>query len=129
MPRLRAAVTQVRRQGEKGKASVSIQHAQRGKPKGKAQLSIKALSGLGSDVREFVIDCRHAATTAVLVPGLVNMTDEEMVTSLLFTHESSCPGGSCTRDLWEGRADPKLHKIVEQQWARLQAAAMRDRRN
>jgi len=92
-----------------------------------AKLLVDPQPDLGDGAKRLRIDCKWSTTTAWLVPGLAELTDEQVVTSMLFKHEAEC--GRCnTSRLWE-RADLSLRDAVEQVWEQIGAAELRDRRN
>ncbi len=92
-----------------------------------AKLSVAPQPDLGKGAKRLQVDCKWSTTTAYLVPGLVELTDEQVVTSMLYRHEAEC--GRCnTARLWE-RADLNLRDAVDQVWEQMGAAEMRERRN
>ena len=92
-----------------------------------AKLYIDSQPDLGDGAKRLRIDCKWSVTTAWLVPGPVDLTDEQLITSLLYRHEAEC--GRCnTARLWQ-RADQSLRDAVEQVWEQMGAAEMRERRN
>jgi len=92
-----------------------------------ARLYIDPQPDLGKDAKKISVDCKWSTTTAWLVPGQVELTDEQLVTSLLYRHEAEC--GRCnTARLWQ-RADQNLRDAVEKVWQQMGAAEMRERRN
>jgi len=92
-----------------------------------AKLYIDSQPDLGVGAKRLRIDCKWSTTTAWLVPGPVELTDEQIITSLLYRHESEC--GRCrTERLWQ-HADLNLRDVVEDVWEQAAAAEMRERRN
>ena len=92
-----------------------------------ARLFIDPQPDLGDGAKRLQVDCKWSTTTAWLVPGPVELTDEQLITSLLYRHESEC--GRCrTERLWQ-QADRDLRVAVEQVWEQMGAAEMRARRN
>jgi hypothetical protein len=59
-----------------------------------ATLTIEPRPELGVGVRRFEIDCRHATTTAVLLPGPFILGDSAIVQALLLSHDVE--GCGCT---------------------------------
>jgi len=92
-----------------------------------ARLFVDPQPDLGDGAKRLQVDCKWSTTTAYLVPGLVELTDEQVVTSMLYKHEAEC--GRCnTARLWQ-HADQNLRDAVEQAWEQIGAAEMRERRN
>jgi len=92
-----------------------------------ARLYIDAQPDMGDGAKRLRIDCKWSVTTAWLVPGPVELTDEQLLTSLLYRHEAEC--GKCnTARLWQ-RADLNLRDAVEQVWQQMGAAELRERMN
>ena len=92
-----------------------------------AKLFIDSMPDLAEGAKRFVVDCKWSTTTAHLFPGGLELTDEAVITSLLYRHEAEC--GKCnTARLWQ-HADLTMRDTVEQTWDRLQELAMSERRN
>jgi len=92
-----------------------------------AKLFVDPQPDMGDGAKRLRIDCKWSVTTAYLVPGPVELTDEQVITSLLYRHESEC--GRCrTERLWQ-HADLSLRDAVEQVWQQMGAAELRERRN
>jgi len=92
-----------------------------------ARLIVAPQPDLGKGAKKISVDCKWSTTTAWLVPGLVDLTDEQLVTSMLYRHESEC--GRCdTARLWQ-RADLSLRDAVEDAWQQMGTAELRERRN
>jgi len=92
-----------------------------------AKLYIDPQPDLGDGAKRLRIDCKGSVTTAWLIPGPVELTDEQVIPSLLYRHESEC--GRCrTERLWQ-HADRSLRDAVEQVWEQVGAAELRERRN
>jgi len=92
-----------------------------------AKLFIDPQPDLGKGAKRLRVDCKWSTTTAYHVPGLVDLTDEQIVTVVLQRHEEEC--GRCgTARLWQ-HADQNLRDAVEQVWQQMGAADPRERRN
>jgi hypothetical protein len=92
-----------------------------------AKLFIDPTPEYGQGAKRLQVDCKWSTTTAHLIPGPIELTDEQLLTSLLYRHEAEC--GRCnTARLWQ-RADQNLREAVEQTWEQLAAAELRARRN
>jgi len=92
-----------------------------------ARLYVDPQPDLGDGAKRLRIDCKWSTTTAWLVPGDLELTDEQVVTSLLYRHEAEC--GRCrTERLWQ-HADLSLRAAVERVWEQMGAAELRGRRN
>ena len=92
-----------------------------------AQLFIDPLPELGDGAKRLQIDCTWGTTTAYLIPGGLDLTDEAITTSLIYRHEAEC--GRCNlAPLWK-HADPKLRALVERIWEQLATMALAERRN
>ena len=92
-----------------------------------ARLYVNAMPEMGQGAKKIEIDCKFSTSTAYLIPGGLELTDEQVITSLLYKHESEC--GRCrTERLWQ-HADLNLRTAVEETWQQMAAAEIRERRN
>ena len=92
-----------------------------------ARLFVDDLPGLGEGARRFLLDCKWGTTRLIHVPGPVEITDEQLITTLIYRHGSEC--GRCNLALLWKRADPEMREAVKRTWRQLGALALRERRN
>jgi hypothetical protein len=93
-----------------------------------ARLTILDLSQLAPGARRFEVACEHGTTGLTHIPSpSLDLSDGTLVLVAAWEHESRC--GACDLEGVLDRGDQEVRELVEAAWARVQAAAMRERAN
>jgi hypothetical protein len=93
-----------------------------------ARLRILHQPHIGAGVVRYEVECKYSVTGLTSVPTpAFDLTQEMLILVAGYAHEERC--GECDVSPVLDRGDREVRELTEQAWARVQAAAMKERAN